>query len=231
MNHIFAAVAIAGLMALRAEAAPYWIEWTGDDGIWPEQQGWERVWGNWQGQYHGPGAYRTLEGGVLTYDSLYDDGVYDYYRMFRPGQTDPEPGEVFVMSWRLRVEQVVGLACPSVFVSSDDAWVLGFVYAVDHMYSVFENFLSIPFSPGGFHSFQVLSTDMRSYDLFIDGQLARHGAFQANIGPSEVGWGDDGQPAAGLHRWDWFAFGVVPEPGSLVLLAFLGACCGRRIGN
>jgi hypothetical protein len=221
---------LAGLvwMAGSAAATPYWIDWEGND--WPENQGWTRSWGNWNGQHQGPGAYRTLEDGILTYDSLYDDGVYDFYHMFRPGEIDPAPapGQVFVMSWRLRVEQVIGYADPSVGVSSDDAWLLAFEFGFDRMYSVFENYLPIPFAPGVFHEFEVLSTDMRSYDLRIDGDLVRHGAFQPNIGPSEIAWGEGIQGAASLHHWDRVTFGVTPDPCGLVLLAFLGACCGRK---
>ncbi len=225
----FATIAVSLLAVCPwAFSTPYWIEWTGDDGSWPEEQGWERVWGNWQGQYQGPGAYRTLEDGILTYDSLYDEGVYDFYQMFRPGEVDPGPGQVFVMSWRLIVEQLAGYADPVVGVSSDDAWVLGFQFGLDRMYSVFENYLLIPFAPGVFHNFEVHSTDMRSYDLYIDGDLARHGAFQPNIGPSEMWWGEGIQGAASLHQWDRFAIGVTPDPHGILLLVFLGACCGRK---
>ena len=84
-------------LALTASAAaePYWITYEGND--YPENVGWERVWGNWDGPYQGDGAVRTLEDGVLTLDTLYDDGVVDFYKIERPGAIDPGPGELFVM--------------------------------------------------------------------------------------------------------------------------------------
>ncbi len=83
-----------------ARASPYWIAWEGND--FPENQGWERYWGDWQGHQHGHGADRTLQDGVLRYDSLFDDGVYDCSIMERPAQTDPGIAELFVAEWRLK---------------------------------------------------------------------------------------------------------------------------------
>jgi hypothetical protein len=216
---------VAGCASV-AGADPYWIAWEGDD--FPENQGWTRVWGNWDGQYEGPGAIRTLEDGILTYDSLYDDGVYDFSKIYRPGQMDPGPGEVFVMEWRLKVDQVEGwFTDPGVVVSSDEAWVLGLDFGYDRVFSAFEDYLEIPFTPGVFHAYRVVSADMRAYDLFIDDELAHYGTFKHLVGPSEVGWGDGVQGAASLHRWDYFRFGVVPEPSSAWLLGL--ALVARRI--
>jgi len=213
--------------AATARASPYWIDWEGDD--WPENQGWTRVWGNWDGQYHGPGANRTLEDGILTYDSLYDPGVYDFSRMYRPGQMDPSgPEEMFVAEWRLKVSQVVGRADPTVGIFSDGAWALGLEFGYDRLYSVFEDYLVIPFEAGVFHSYRVVSPNMQTYELYIDYQLVRQGAFVNLVVPSEIGWGDGVQGAASLHSWDYFRFGVTPEPSSALVLVFSGACYGRR---
>jgi len=162
------------LVGTAAYGSPYWVSWEGEGetaGL-PEEFGWTRVWGNWDGQYQGPGANRTLEDGILTYDSLYDPGVYDFSRMHRLGQTDPAPGELFVMEWRLRVDEVVGFSDPGAGVCSDEAWALGFTFAYDRAYSVFEDFAAIPFVPGVFHDYEVISANMRTYDLYIDGELA-----------------------------------------------------------
>jgi len=211
-----------------AHAERYWIAWEGED--FPENEGWTRVWGNWDGQYEGPGAIRTLEDGILTYDSLYDDGVYDFSVMYRPGQMDPEPGELFVMEWRLNVEEVDSwYGDPGVVLSSDEAWVLGLRFAYDRIYSVFEDYLEIPFTAGGFHTYRVESADMRQYDLYIDSELARHGTFTHSVGPSEVTWGEGVQGVASLHHWDYFRFGVVPEPTSALLLG-LGLLIRRDRG-
>jgi hypothetical protein len=209
-----------------AFSTPYWIDWEGDD--WPEAVGYERNWGDLQGQYHGSGAVRTLQDGVLTYDSLYDPGVCDFYFMDRPGQMDPRPGEQFVMEWRLKIDVVNGADDPGVGLFSDNAWGVGFAYGVDHISSVFENYLNIPFVPYVWHDYRVVSTDMRAYDLFIDDVLVRHGAFGQTIGPSEVTFGDGSQSASSLHHWDYFRFGVVPEPCALLSLMWVIAWRGAR---
>jgi len=102
----------------RATPARYLIAWEGDD--WPENQGWTRSWGNWQGQYQGFGAYRTLENGILTYDSLYDPGVCDFYYMENFGPTAPGANEKFVFEWRLKVDVVSGAGDPGVGLKSHD---------------------------------------------------------------------------------------------------------------
>jgi len=226
MTRILPFLIVSLLVVSAVSADQYWIAYEGND--FPENEGWTRVWGNWDGQYEGPGAIRTLEDGILTYDSLYDDGVYDFSKMYRPGQMDPGPGELFVMEWRLKVDQVDGRADPTVWVSSDDAWLLGLEFGYDRIYSVFEDYLQIPFAPEVYHAYRVESTDMREYDLYVDGEVARSGALRHLVGPSDIGWGDSIQGAASLHRWDYFRFGVVPEPSGLALVCVLGACCGRR---
>jgi len=215
----------AGVPAL---ATPYWIAWEGDD--FPENQGWTRNWGNYQGQYQG-GAYRTLEDGILTYDSLYDPGVFDGSFVQMPGQIDPDPGELLVVEWRLKVDDLVGWSQydPALAVKSDEAWVMGLGFGVEQVLSVFEEGVSAAIKPGVFHSYVLRSPDMRTYELFIDGQLALQGVFVHRAGKSYVGWGDAVQGGASLHHWDYFRFGVVvPEPGSVALLGAVIACCGRR---
>jgi hypothetical protein len=202
-----------------ALGSPYWIAWDGEGETagMPEEFGWTRNWGNWDGQFQGPGAYRTLENGILTYDSLYDPGVFDYNYMERPGQLDPEePNECFVLEWRLKVSQVVGYYDPGIGVHSDEAWAVGFSYAYDHIWSNFEN-ANIPFEPGLFHDYRLVSGGMRDYQLFIDGTLAREGQFLHKFSESYVGWGDDWQGFASLHQWDYVRFGCVsaPVPGDV----------------
>ncbi len=220
--------ALTAALGASSLADQYWISWDGTD--WPENQGWTRIWGNWDGLYQGEGAHRTLEDGVLTYDSLFDDGVYDFSRVYRPGQMDPAPGELFVMEWRLKVLQVDGYADPDVGVSSNDAWRLGLEFGYDRIYSIFEGYLEIPFAAGAWHSYAVVSSDMRTYDLYIDGELAREGNFVHLVSPGRIGWGDAIQGAASLHSWDYFRFGVVPEPVPLVMVLVVGASVvrGRR---
>jgi hypothetical protein len=221
-------IAVAGFVA-PAVATPYFIDWEGDN--WPEAVGYERNWGDLQGQYHGSGAVRTLEDGVLTYDSLYDPGVCDAYYMERPGQMDPDLGQLFVAEWRLKVDLVHGAGDPAVGFYGDDAWGLGYVYTEDHIRSVFEGYLNIPFAPYVWHDYRIVSSDMRAYDLFIDNVLVRHGAFVHVVTSSYAGFGDASQSASSLHHWDFFRFGVVvPEPSALLLLLWVTAWRGARRG-
>jgi len=91
-------IALSGAPGLGNQ---FWIDWDGSD--WPEAVGYIRSWGNWDGPHQG-GAYRTLENGVLTYDSLYDPGVWDSYYMEDFGPLELGPGEVAVMEWKLKVD-------------------------------------------------------------------------------------------------------------------------------
>jgi hypothetical protein len=227
MRHHWLATIIALLAATgSAPATPYWIAWEGDD--LPENQGWTRYWGNHDGEYQGAGAVRTIQDGVLTYDSLYDPWVYDMNIVERPGAIDPGPGETFVLEWRLKVDQVNGWADPAVGLYGDGAWSIAFDFQYDRIISFFENLVEIPFAPGAFHTYRLCSDDMRAYEFYIDGALVRVGAFTRVFTTSEVNWGDEGYPAASLHSWDYFRFGVTPEPSGLVALAILVGCVGWR---
>lgn len=221
-------VVLVWLASASALGTPYWIAWEGDD--FPENQGWTRHWGNWSGAYQGPGADRALEGGILSYDSLYDAGVYDYVDIQR--NVDPAPGEQFVMEWRLRIDVVTGWSeDPGIGLFADTTWAVGLHFGVDHVTSAFEADSTIALVHGVFHDYQLVSNDMRMYELRIDGELVRVGSFWESLKRSNVGWGDSIQGAASLHEWEYFRFGVVPEPWSFTLLLGTGvACCGRRRG-
>ncbi len=232
MKHVilllFTAAAL-GTLVSTARAEQYWIAYEGND--LPENEGWQRRWGDWEGPF-GEGAFRTVDDGILTIDSLHDQGVYDFARFDRPGQLDPGPGELFVIEWQLKVDQVIstyGSYDPSVSVHSDDGWIVGFGYYEDGIESKFENDAWIPITPGVFHEYQLYSLDMRTYELYIDGVFARQGEFWDGLMESYVTWGDAVSGAASLSHWDYLRFGVVPEPCSLFLLTGLLFCtrCNR----
>ncbi len=86
---------------------------------------------------------------------------------------------------------------------------MGLEYAQDHIVSVFEGYLSIPFTVGVWHDYRVVSACMREYDLYVDNQLTRHGAFVHASFHAHVAWGDGVQGAASLHRWDFIRFETV----------------------
>ena len=193
-------------------------------GLLPETEGWDRRWGNWDGPYEGDGAIRTVADGILTMDSLFDAGVYDYARLDRPGHVDPGPGETFVMEWRVLVDETIGEPYydAGARVGSDDAWQLGFGVYPDALLSTFED-LTIPIAAGVFHEYRAVSSDMRSYELFVDGELALTGEFWEGLTESRFGWGDRVQGVASRAHWDYFRVGVIPEPSSCLLFFVLGA--------
>ena len=91
--------------------------------------------------------------------------------------------------------------------------------------------MSTPIAPGVFHDYRVTSTDLRSYDLYIDGTFVHEGSFDHGPGtPSYVAFGDFVQGAGSRHEWDYFRFGaIVPEPVPIAMAAvFLAWRWSRR---
>jgi hypothetical protein len=216
-----------------ALGAPFWVAWEGDDR--PESVGYTRSWGNWQGPGQG-GAIRTLENGVLTYDSLYDPGVWDSYYMANFPFPQPAPGEVAVMEWRLRIDHAYAGGDPGVGLTTEDGWTLSYMYAEDRIRISSENYLEVPFAPYVWHDYRVVSVALRAYDLFIDGTLAHEGSLELTFPGSDVGFGDVGQNfmSGSLHHWDYFRFGIVAVPEtstfSLSLFTWLIVWRGARHG-
>jgi len=200
---------LGGASAGVARGEPYWVAWEGDD--FPENEGWER-------RMNGEGpALRTLADGVMNIDGLWSTQVDDFYRLNRP--LDPEAGEMFVMQWRLRVNEVIGnplaLYDPGVGLFSDQDNELTLVFGVDFVRSYHEEGVVIPLGPGVFHEYEVRSSDMVNYELLIDGYPIHAGEFWTpNFRRSGVDWGDYARGAGSSADWDYFRFGVVPEPAS-----------------
>jgi hypothetical protein len=221
--HVVLILFVVAALAQPAVAEQYWIAWEGND--FPENEGWERI-------VNGPQpAERTLADGIMTMDGLADTQIDDYYRMDRP--LDPEPGEEFVMQWRIRVDEVIGhplaLYDPGVAVWSDDDWEVSLLFGTDFVYIFHENIL-IGVDPDVYHTWEFRSSDMRSYDLMVDGALIHAGFFwEPTFERSKVTWGDKARGSASLADWDYFRFGVVPEPGTMIL--FLVAVFGPRAGD
>ena len=215
MSRTLTIACFAIAIAPAVPAAPYWVGWEGND--YPENEGWERI-------THDAGpAERTLAGGVMTMDGLADSQIDDYFRMDRP--LDPGAREEFVMQWRLRVYEVNGLKDPGIGLFSDDDWELLLVFGVDFIRSFHEDTV-IPFEPDIFHTFEVRSSDMQSYELQIDGLIVYAGGFwEPSFRQARIEWGDYTRGASSLVDWDYFRFGVVPEPASAALIISLfGAC-------
>jgi len=207
-----------------ALAEQYWIAYEGND--FPENEGWTREYGDEHGPDHG-GAVRCIEDGCLVTDSMYNPLVYDYSAMYRP--ISPDPGELFVVRWRLNVEQVTQYGDPAVAVFSDDGWGVAFTFWPTHVESAYEDATVSPLTLGEFHRFDLRSWDMRSYELRMDDQLVWSGVFRYIYTSEEVAWGDSTQGASSVVRWDYFRFGVVPEPPTaLMLVGLTVAALARR---
>jgi hypothetical protein len=231
MRLMFTVAAALGVLVGTAGADEYWITYEGND--LPENEGWGRSWGNDDGQYHGHGAVRTVENGILTMDSLYDLRVYDYAYRYLYGEVDPDPGELFVAEWRVYIEDWVGDYGhwdSKVSICSDEGWLLGLGLFPDHVESQFEAGVNIPIAPDMFHDYRLLSWDMHAYELYIDGELARVGSFWDDLLSSKFSWGDCVRGAASLAHWDYVRFGVVPEPCSLLMLVAVSMAARRTRG-
>jgi hypothetical protein len=91
---MFLAVLLYATVPL-ATADQYWVAWEGDD--FPENEGWERT-------ISDGGAQRSLDAGTLVLDSLHSVTIVDFYTIERT--INPDPGELFVLEWSLRVEEI-----------------------------------------------------------------------------------------------------------------------------
>jgi hypothetical protein len=227
MRTLCCVLAVLGVVVWPAGAAEYWITYEGND--LPEDEGWQRNWGDDYGAHHGTGAVRTLADGVLTMDSLYDLRVYDYACRYLYGEVDPERGELFIAECRVKIDEATGDGYDSTFgVASDGAMQLAFGLFPDRIESIWEDGVALSVAPGMFHDYQVLSWDMQTYELYIDGDLAYQGTFWQGALYSKLAWEDGVRGAASLAHWDYVRFGVVPEPSAGILLIGVCVCVRHR---
>ena len=201
-----------------ATAEPYWYAYEGND--FPENEGWER-------HTSGPPVQRWLEDGSFFIDSRGILASVDNYTIYFDEGLDPEPDEMFIMSWKLNVHEAVpNREDPGVYVKSDDLWSLVFLFDEDTRESFYEPNVYVELEPHVYHEFELRSTDMRSYELYVDGELAIEGVFFQGFFSPCVGFGDI-TSSGSLAAWDYFRFGVVPEPATAP--AFMIALVSGRI--
>jgi hypothetical protein len=207
------------VLAAPAAAVPYWIAYEGND--YPENEGWERVYGDETGPEQG-GSERSLDSGWLVLDSLRNHLIYDTYFFRR--SLNPGPGETFVAEWRVDVVQNIGaLPDTALAIARDGRGTLAFQFGTDYLRNRREDYV-LPLTPGVPHAFRVESPDMLSYSLFIDGVFARTGQWDLeSLNESYVAFGDSGLGGGitSIARWDYVRFGVVPEPLSVIQFG----CC------
>jgi len=206
-----------------AQASPYWVAYEGDD--FPENVGWER---RRDPQWF---STRRIEDGALVIDSSANERIYDYYAIER--RVNPDPGEVFVAEWRVQttiVSSPFGLNDVSVDLARDGGGIVAFYIFSDHISSDREHW-SMPITPGEFHQFRLTSSDMLSYDLYVDGTFARTGVWDLeSLNESFVAWGDTAQGAGvtTISEWDYFRFGVVPEPSARLMFFVTSSLVAMR---
>ena len=151
-------------------------------------------------------------------DSTRSTDIFDAYRV--SGIADPEPGELFVAEWRLRLDEFINHYDAKFGVARDS--VAGHIeidFGMDHIW-IHTDQTRIEVTAGEWHTYRIESWDMQAFDLFIDGRFAHAGTFESqSFLQSFVVFGDTVIGAASLSRWDYVRFGVVPEPTSGSLLA------------
>lgn len=210
------AIAASFVLCTCASATPYWIAYEGND--FPENEGWTRISSD-------GGAVRSIENGNLILDSRQSVAIVDFYSMERA--VDPDPGEFFVMQWGLRVREVSAREDPTVVVFSDDHRAMGFEFGDGYLINTFQPEQRAFIEPDERHDFSLTSSDMLSYQLWVDGLLTLEGDFFGVFNASRVSWGDGVQGSSSLAYWDYFRFGVVPEPATTTI-GTVGVLCCRR---
>jgi len=196
--------------ALPGIAAPFWVAYEGDD--FPENQGWDRGYGDEVGWEHG-GAVRTLNNGILGLDGLRNIEIEDFY--LRDAPADPEPGEAFVAEWRVRIDPQSDTGDAGITIArSAVPGHVSFRYGPDRL-SISPGDLTVPLTPGVFHQFRLVSRDMLTYTLQVDEVLTIESAFEDfTLLQAYVAFGDGAWGLKSASQWDYVRFGIVPEPTS-----------------
>jgi hypothetical protein len=197
-----------GSFATPVFAEPYWVAYEGND--YPENDGWRRIWIE-------PIADRWFEDGSLVIDASGSGATDEWYEQY-PAVVAPEAGEMFVMQWRLKVEMhSSGWGGADVGIFADDRWGVGFCINDDKIRSIFETSHIANYEPGIYHEFEMLSSDMRCYELYIDGDYAFAGTFWESLISNKIAWGKGTSGPRSVTSWDYFRYGVIPEPSTLIL--------------
>ncbi len=215
MKTFVAIVICLFVLSASARAQPFWISWEGD--AYPEQEGWTRY-------TRAGGAERTLQDGALTLDSMASWEIVDEYYIDRP--LSLAPGESFRMDWRVRVDDVLGDFDPAVILRAGGAEVI-LNYSTTRIYSTLEGAWVAEFAPAVYHDYSLTTSDFSTYALSIDGQATYTGCLVGPLPGASVCWGDCTEGPSSVSAWEYFQFGIVPEPsaGFILGLAVLAASC------
>jgi len=205
-----------------ANAGQFWVAYEGDD--YPENQGWQRACGNEQGDDDDKyGANRSLDNGIFILDSLSNYHIYDFYRTKRT--IDPGPGEMFVAEWRVLIDPRSDPRDVGVYIFR--ALSPGHTYFKFGPNSVYiePGDITIGLEEGVFHSYRFESRDMQSFALSIDDTITLDGYFNDNsVLQYYVTFGDGVQGECSLSQWDYFRYGIVPEPAAATSVLCFTTC-------
>jgi hypothetical protein len=223
---------ILALITAVSSANQYYVGFEGSN--LPENEpGWVRHFGDQYGEGHGSGDARWIETDPNGNNSLVIDGLashwtYDYAEYQR--QINPDPGEMFFAEWRLNVVEQYGYSDTGALFARDGGGTLDFMYYLDRIVSMREGYpyWTYPIAPGVFHTYRIESWDMVNCRLWIDDEVVRDGWWDLNsINQSYVAFGDGAYgnvEIRSLSEWDYFRFGVVPEPASMSLFVLMCVC-------
>lgn len=117
---------------------------------------------------------------------------------------------------------------PGWSVNSADGAYASIVLGVNELRTLQQQ-IHVSFEPGAFHEWEFRSADMRTYTLSLDGESAMSGVFVAGLPRAHIGWGDYVWGPTSNVEWDYFRFGVVPEPTSCVSMLLLAMTFIRRL--
>jgi hypothetical protein len=201
MSRIRAFLAMVVVGAGVATAEHWWYAYEAT--TYPEEAGWGRFVAE-------GGALRSLEDGALIIDSRASTSIYDEYLMYMP--SPPGPGEVFLLEFGLRVDEVIGFADPCMSMSFAPSAEATLWFKAHQIYSLLECCCIADYTPGVFHDYALTTSDLQTYALFVDGQMVHEGALFSVCSTSTVLWGDCVIGSASLSAWDYVRFGVVPAP-------------------
>jgi hypothetical protein len=170
----------------------------------PQSEGWEE-------HQYGGGADLELIDGTLVIDGWASIAISDFFHQDLTAL--PGPNQYLRVDWRLRVDQVQGFADPGMQIASPKGSVV-LIYQINRVYSLSDNTWVGYFTPGDFHDYTFISSDMETYSLYIDRTLSYAGEFVGLNYPPNIEWGDYGQGAASVSTWDHVRFAVV-APGDV----------------
>ncbi len=193
--------ALCGPMAL----ADWWYTYEAD-GTFPEQEGFER-------NTMGGGAQRWFEDGALVLDSTADPGIADFYGKGMESLPDPnDTPHAFVCDWRLQVGSIAGWLDPTLFVTFEGYGDVMLGFQTDRIYSLHEGKYIAYFEPGVFHSYRLVTSDLETYTLAVDGDVSYTGQVSPWAPASVVQFGDNSTMAGSLSRLDYLRYGVLVAP-------------------